>query len=165
MRTEKPPAWQSWNSSRLFSSEDFQRSTEQQPLTVDGAVINHAVDQEAIAAFCGENNMSPDSLLKLAWGIVIGAYTGSEEACFLFEDGDSSESVVRCALDPSLLVCDILTSLEEVPFTAKDFHSNEHSEAPVFDTCFRINSRKTAAPNSVDEKHGMHQKVCIPCGI
>lgn len=128
-------------SSSSSSSEEHKRKLlVERPLNVNKvAVLNDAFDHKLARTFCGANNVPPDSLFKAAWSIVVGAYVGTADVCFMVESAGHTRNVLRCRLDPAETASRLLHSFQEVPFTTcVDVDSAVGLSNAVFDTCLRI---------------------------
>lgn len=137
------------SSSSSSSSEEHKRKLlVERPLIVNKvAILNDAFDHELVRTFCGTNNVPPDSLFKAAWSIVVGAYVGTADVCFMVESAGPTRNVTRCRLDPAETASRLLHSFQEVPFTTCiDVDSAADLSNVVFDTCLRILGKDSLEP-------------------
>ncbi|OBT53201.1 Nonribosomal Peptide Synthase (NRPS) [Pseudogymnoascus sp. 24MN13] len=151
---EIDPTWQSWNSCLVCSSSSSSSEEHKRKLLVERSlnvnkvvVLNDAFDHKLVRTFCGSNNVPPDSLFKAAWSIVVGAYVGTADVCFMVESAAPTRNVLRCRLDPAETASRLLHSFQEVPFTTRiDVDAAAGLSNAVFDTCLRILGKESLEP-------------------
>lgn len=162
---EIDPTWQSWNSCLVCSSSSSSSSSSEEhkrKLLVERSlninkvvVLNDAFDHKLVRTFCGSNNVPPDSLFKAAWSIVVGAYVGTADVCFMVENAAPTRNVLRCHLDPAETASRLLHSFQEVPFTTRiDVDAAAGLSNAVFDTCLRILGKESLEPPQTNRVEG-----------
>lgn len=140
-QAEQPAPWQDWDACLLFGAERH-RDNGSNTSTAGVVIIQDAVDESALLSFRQKQQASESGLFKLAWCMVVGAYTGAEDVCTaVYVDG--SESLLRCQLDSQKTTSSIISSMEEVSLPDGNLAIQRPTE--LFDTALSITRSEPSA--------------------